>query len=116
MSDSQTYVIAVMALVIAAVAVFAFLALYRRVEKNPFEEIFDDDFDKRFAQDTSKSAATVSAPSAVDDTELIAVFAAVAAYYDGSGVDYNIKSVRPAGVKNRSVWAAAGLMDNVRPF
>ena len=49
-----------------------------------------------------------------NDDELIAVIAAaVYAYGEASGKKYAVRSVRPSG---RSNWAAAGVIENTRPF
>ncbi len=119
MSDSELMIIAVLALVFSLAAIFAFLVIYRRVEKNPYDELLGDDFDKKALSDASAvPAVPVKHIVAGDDDmdELVAVFAAVAAYYEDSGVDYKIKSIRGAGVRPRSAWAAAGIADNTKPF
>ena len=65
-----------------------------------------------------KPAAPVS--SAGDSEEIIAVIsAAVAAMSAADGTTYAVRSIRRADGRSRSerpVWAAAGLLDNVRPF
>lgn len=52
----------------------------------------------------------------VSDEVVAVIAAAVAAMSDGE-TRYAIRRIRPAGTKGtRPAWAAAGLLDNTRPF
>ena len=73
-------------------------------------------FKKLFGSGKDKIEETqYSANGAPEQEELIAVIsAAVYALYAGSGITPKIRCVRPTGT--RPIWAAAGLLENTRPF
>ncbi|MBQ8171440.1 MAG: OadG family protein [Oscillospiraceae bacterium] len=93
---------------------------------------FFKSMDKRKAQkaEAAKAAEAVKtvAPVAVvedaaeedvvaDDDEIIAVIsAAIAAYSEADGKQYEIRSIRRKDSRTRSAWSLAGIGENTRPF
>lgn len=80
---------------------------------------------RRGGSNTSLAADTgasqdfqIASPAAAEEGELIAVIAAaVSALYEGTGKQYAVRSVKPAGRSgSRPVWATAGVWENTRPF
>ncbi len=52
-----------------------------------------------------------------DDDEIIAVIsAAIAAYSEADGKQYEIRSIRRKDNRTRSAWSLAGIGENTRPF
>ncbi len=52
-----------------------------------------------------------------DDDEIIAVIsAAIAAYSEQDGKQYEIRSIRRKDSRTRSAWSLAGIGENTRPF
>lgn len=52
-----------------------------------------------------------------DDDEIIAVIsAAIAAYSEADGKQYEIRSIKRKDSRTRSAWSLAGIGDNTRPF
>ncbi len=74
-------------------------------------------------QATTPSIATKTVPSApvancndIPD-EVVAVIAAAVSAMSTDGKQYAIRRIRPAATRaTRSVWAAAGVAENTRPF
>ncbi len=65
-----------------------------------------------------KETAPAAEQPETDDDEIIAVIsAAIAAYSEQDGKNYQIKSIRPKkDFRARSNWSMAGIADNTRPF
>ncbi len=65
-----------------------------------------------------KQSAPAAVQSTSDDDEVIAVIsAAIAAYSEQDGKNYQIKSITPKkNFRTRSNWSMAGIADNTRPF
>jgi hypothetical protein len=62
------------------------------------------------------AAPVISATGDVPD-EVVAVIAAAVSAMSGNGTQYAIRRIRPVSTSNsRSVWAAAGIAENTRPF
>lgn len=78
--------------------------------------------DKTEANMNNDTTPVVASPIVLagteDDDEVIAVIsAAVAMIYEGTGVNYAVRSVRPVRrISGRPVWASAGITDNTRAF
>ncbi len=75
------------------------------------------------AATVAKSAAPVPAveeaaeEDITDDDEIIAVIsAAIAAYSEADGKQYEIRSIRRKDSRTRSAWSLAGIGENTRPF
>ena len=72
-------------------------AAKKAAEAPVVEEIAEDDF--------------------ADDDEIIAVIsAAIAAYSEQDGKQYEIRSIRRKDSRTRSAWSLAGIGENTRPF
>ncbi len=75
------------------------------------------------AKEAAAKAAEAPAPAAeveedyTDDDEIIAVIsAAIAAYSEADGKQYEIRSIRRKDNRTRSAWSLAGIGENTRPF
>lgn len=61
-------------------------------------------------------AAPIQSNNDIPD-EVVAVIAAAVAAMSADGKQYAVRRIRPAATHNsRSVWAAAGVAENTRPF
>ncbi len=67
---------------------------------------------------SADSNASAKATSNVSEDEgvIAAISAAIMMMYEGTGKTPVIRSIRPAAKGVRSVWAAAGIANNTRPF
>lgn len=128
MQMEWTYVIAV---VITGLVV-VFLALVLLIILISLFGKFFDSMEARKKNKISESQPVQTAPAAEetvsdeqsadedDDDEVIAVIsAAIAMMSAADGKNYKVKSIKPARsgrISGSSVWSAAGLRENTRPF
>lgn len=113
-----------MVFVILALLIFIFWAMgqfFMSMDKKKAAKLEAEKAAK--AAEAAKKAADAPAVEAeadeeyVDDDEVIAVIsAAIAAYSEQDGKQYEIRSIRRKDSRTRSAWSLAGIGENTRPF
>ncbi len=110
-------VIVFMGLILLVIVISVFSKIFHRKTKKIKK--FASDAARRKTENVEVSPAlpeeTNPAEDDIRNEEIIAVIAAAASVYDGSGKKPVIKSVKRSET-GRSVWATAGLIDNTRAF
>ncbi|MDO5559055.1 MAG: OadG family transporter subunit [Oscillospiraceae bacterium] len=128
MQMEWTYVIAVvitglavvfLALILLIVLISLFGKFFDSMEVRKQKKISDSQ-PAQTTPDVQETITDADVQDEDDDDETVAVIAAAIAMMGaGEGKNYKIKSVKPARSKKASgssVWSAAGLRENTRPF
>ncbi len=113
-----------MVFVILALLIFIFWAMgkfFMTLDKKKAAKLEAEKAAKAAEAAKKAEAAPAAAPEIEeeisDDDEIIAVIsAAIAAYSEQDGKQYEIRSIRRKDSRTRSAWSLAGIGENTRPF